>query len=71
MAGSERHPKEPLRKRGPNAQTCLLAVLLIVVDHYLGLAFNYAKFQHISAVCAGLHHPMQKPIGDTPLLLIA
>ena len=47
MAGSERHPKEPLRKRGPNAQTCLLAVLLIVVDHNLSLAFNYAKLQQL------------------------
>ena len=71
MAGSERQPKDPLRKRGPNAQVCLLVALLIVVNNNLGLAFQDAKLQHLSTVRTGLHHAMQEPIGNAPLLLVA
>src|ERR1039457_5263886 len=72
IAGSERHPKAPLRKRGANTQECLSPVLLIPIRRIgLTLGVQDLQCQRFAAEGAGIDHPMQQAVGNAPLLLPA
>lgn len=70
MAGSDRQPKAPRRKRGANAQACLPAVLLVALGR-LGFAarVKQIQFQRFAAEDAQIDHAMQQAVPDAPLLL--
>ena len=69
MAGSDRQPNAPRRKREANVHTCLLEALLIA--RRIDCVVPEIKFQQFSRCGTAVNDTMEQSIGHAPLLFAA